>query len=181
MSILGIGPTEHPKEANNVGGIDNMKGIVISESENGFTFLSDIFKSIGNVQRDYNWLISDFECYPCSKEYSDFLSGNWCWMTGTELTEMVSYYDFQWIWGVFSGFPKNVTKHEVLQYNLPIANGNQRIWKNPISIQHPLAVIEMIAWDSSAAVFISKNDNLVAKLSATHLPTEDLEQYNATI
>ena len=156
-----------------------MTGIVIKDSINGFTFLSDIFKSIDNAQKDYNWLISDFECYPCSEKYSKLLSGNWCWMSGSDFTKMVAFHDFQWIWGVFSGFPKIVTEQEILQYDLPTADGNLEIWKNPIKIQHPLAVIEMVAWDSSATVFISKYDSLVSKLSTAHLSTEDLEQYNS--
>ncbi len=99
-------------------------------------------------------------------------------MTGEELTEMIEDENFQWIWGVLSAFPKDVTKDMVLEYKLPIADGNDKIWKNPISIQHPLSVIEIIAWDSSMTTFISRYDDIVKKLAVSNSLAEDLEEYN---
>lgn len=103
----------------------------------------------------------------------------YCWMTGVELTEMIEE-DFQWIWGVLSAFPKDISKEKVLEYRLPEADGNGEIWQNPVSIQHPLAEIEIIAWDSSATVFISKEDSIVDLLRKNNEFSEDLEEYNAS-
>lgn len=61
---------------------------------------------------------------------------------------------------------------------LPYADGNREIWQNPVSIQHPLAEIEIIAWDSSGTVFISKEDSIVDLLRENNEFAEDLEEYN---
>ena len=155
-----------------------MKGIVIDKGEKYFTYLGSIFSSIENIQKDYNWLITGHECYPQNAEYAEKVSGEWCWMTGEELTGMVDGENFQWIWGVLSAFPKDITKDMVLEYKLPKADGNEKIWQNPISLQHPLSVMEIIAWDSSMTIFISRNNDIVEKLVARNPLAEDLEEYN---
>lgn len=155
-----------------------MKGVIIDKGENYFTFLRSIFESIENIQKDYNWLITGHECYPQNAKYVDRLSEKWCWMTGEALTEMIEDENFQWIWGVFSAFSKDITKEEVLKYKLPKADGNDEIWQNPISMQHPLSVMEIIAWDSSMTIFISSCDNIVEKLVINNSLAEDLEEYN---
>ena len=154
-----------------------MKGIVIDEGEKYFTYLKSIFGAIDNIQKDYNWLISGHECYPQDVNYAEKLSAKWCWMTGTELTEMIENEDFQWIWGVFSAFSKDVTKEEVLKYKLPNADGNDRIWQNPISMQHPLSLMEIIAWDSSMTIFISRSDDIIERMVKSNLLMKDLEDY----
>ena len=122
-----------------------MKGIVVEEGEKYFTFFKKIFEAINNIQRDYNWLMTDYECYPQNERYAEILNGEYCWMTGDEFTEMVEITDFQWIWGAFSAFPKSVPLEHVLQYELPKAYECEKIWQLPVSIQHPLAEIEIIA------------------------------------
>ena len=156
---------------------EHVKGIVIDEGEKYFTYLKSIFGAIDNIQKDYNWLISGHECYPQDVNYAEKLSAKWCWMTGTELTEMIENEDFQWIWGVFSAFSKDVTKEEVLKYKLPNADGNDRIWQNPISMQHPLSIMEIIAWDSSMTIFISKSDDIIERMVKSNLLMKDLEEY----
>ena len=99
-------------------------------------------------------------------------------MTGDELTDICKNEDFQWIWGVFSGFHKSVDKEDVLKDKLPQADGYTGFWKNPISIQHPLAEIEIVAWDSSLTIIISKNDNIIEKFMKRNILAEDLEEYN---
>lgn len=155
-----------------------MKGVVINKGERYFTHLGSIFNSIENIQKDYNWLITGHECYPQNAEYVEKLSKEWCWLTGEELTEMIEDENFQWIWGVFSAFPKDVTKDMILEYKLPKADGNNKIWKNPISIQHPLSVMEIIAWDSLMTIFISRCNDIVEKLIVSNPLAEDLEEYN---
>ncbi len=155
-----------------------MKGALINKGEAGYTYLGGLFKLIDNIQIDYNWLISDYVCYPQNMECSKKLSGEWCWMTGEELTRMIEIEDFQWIWGVLSAFPKDVTKDAALTYNLPQADGNNRIFQNPVSIQHPLAAMEIIAWDSSMTIIVSRNDSVAEKILASNPLAEDLEHYN---
>lgn len=155
-----------------------MKGVILEKGERSFTFLREIFLFIHNVQRDYNWLITACECYPENRTYAEMLSKEYCWISGKKLTEMVNEENFQWIWGVLSAFPKDVSVDEVLKYQLPKADGYDGFWKNPISIQHPLAEIEIVAWDSSLMLLISKNDTIVEEFKRNERLSQDLEVYN---
>lgn len=155
-----------------------MQGVIIDKGKKYFTYLKELFVSIGNIQKEYNWLITGHECYPPNLDYDKKLSGEYCWITGDELTNMAENEDFQWIWGVFSAFPKNISQQEVLKSKLPYADGNTGLWQNPVSIQHPLAEIEIVAWDSSMSVVISKNDDIIEKLKESRPWAEDLEKYN---
>mgnify|MGYP001854923474 FL=1 len=86
-----------------------MKGAILEKSENGFTFLKNIFLFIRNAQIEYNWLITACECYPENRSYAEMLSKEYCWISGKQLTEMVNEENFQWIWGVLSAFPPNIS------------------------------------------------------------------------
>lgn len=61
-----------------------------------------MFDAIGNEQNEYNWLITDYECYPQTQSIDDKLSHEYCWLSGNELTNIVESEDFQWIWAVLS-------------------------------------------------------------------------------
>ena len=41
-----------------------MKGTILEKGEKYYTYLREIFSAINNVQKDYNRLITDCECYP---------------------------------------------------------------------------------------------------------------------
>ena len=155
-----------------------MKGVIIQQGEEHFTYLKNLFHLIDNVPKRYNWLITAHECYPQNPVYAKRLSADYCFMTGEDLTEMIENEDFQWIWGVFSAFPKDISKNEILKHELPWADGNEQIWKNPVTLQHPLSEIEIIAWDSTLTVLISKSDEVVEILRKNNRFAEDLEEYN---
>lgn len=155
-----------------------MKGLVIKNGEKYYTFLKKLFISINDIQTNYNWLITGHECYPQNDKYTKMLSAKYCWMTGDELTKMIEDEDFQWIWGMFLAFPKDISQQSVLKYGLPKANGYEGIWKNPITILHPYAEIEIVAWDSSMTIFISKKDEIVELLQRNNTFALDLQEYN---
>lgn len=86
--------------------------------------------------------------------------------------------DFQWIWGVLSGFDKNIDIKEVLNYSLPYADSYEGFWKKPLSLQHPLASLEIVAWDSSSTSIISKDRKIINDFRLKFPLSEDLETYN---
>ena len=65
---------------------------------------------------------------------------------------------------MISIFHKDVTLEEVLRYNYPYADGYRGFWENPIKVQHPLAISEIVAWDGSLTLLISKNNEFVNTL-----------------
>ena len=156
-------------------------GAILEKGESWYTYMGKIFRAIGDAQKNYNWLISDADCFPMTPEFSDLLARESCWLTGEALTAMVEREDFQWIWGVLSGFPKEVSLEQVLEHPLPYADGYAGFWKNPLTLQHPLAEVELVPWDSSATLVLSTRKELVEDYRRFSPLSEDLAQYNAQL
>ena len=95
------------------------------------------------------------------------------------MSSIVAKEDFQWIWAVLSRFEKDIPLSEVLKYLLPYADGYSGFWKNPVSIQNPLASVEIVPWDSSLTLVISKHKEIVNDYMAAFQYSKDLVQYNA--
>jgi len=121
-------------------------------------------------------------CEACPKKIGHDIrihqSGEYAWISGEELTNIIKKDDFQWIWAVLSGFEKHIHLEDVKKYDIPYADGYRGFWNENISIQHPLATIELVAWDSSCTLFISKEDALVDKFRSAFPLSVDLELHN---
>ena len=152
-------------------------GAVNAKGEKYYTYLKKLFDAIGNKQQDFNWLITDCVCYPDNPKTDAMLSKNYCWITGDELTKLVRQEDFQWIWAVLSGFDKTVPLEEVLKYDLPRAEDYNGFWNRPISIQHPLARIEIVPWDSTMTMIFSDDKSIIDRFRAAYPSCEDFEAY----
>ena len=100
------------------------------------------------------------------------------WVQGERLDEIVHQQSFPWYWGVLSGFKREIPLQEVLSYGLPYADGYDGFWKNPVSIQHPLAELEIVAWDSTLTLLISRDEAIVQVFRNAYPLSEDLETYN---
>ncbi len=155
-----------------------MKGLILNKGENEYSYLKNVFCEINEISEKYNWLISYPECYPQSKELQEKMKKDYIWMSGLEVKHMLYLDDFQWIWGVFSGFSPNILLEDILKYQLPYADGYTGFWRNPITLQHPLADIELVAWDSSCTLFVSRDETIIKKISTIYPQAEDLETYN---
>ena len=155
-----------------------MKSVILEKGEKYYTYMMKVFQSIENRQMDYNWLITNCECYPQNEKINELFSQEYIWITGEQLTEIISKEDFQFIWGVFSGFTKEFTLEDVLKYDFPFADGYEGFWTDNVGIQHPLADIEIVAWDSSLTLFISKNEYLVQKFMEFFPFAKDLSVQN---
>ena len=88
--------------------------------------------------------------------------------------------NFQRIWAVFSGFEKMYSKDDVIEYKLPFADGYDGFWHDNFSIQHPLASVELVAWDSSCTLLISRNESIVNDFKKAFPLSEDLREYNTS-
>ncbi|GAB6169560.1 hypothetical protein JCM1393_20200 [Clostridium carnis] len=155
-----------------------MKGAILNKGEKYHTYLSKIFKAIDNEQIKYNWLITDYICYPKDNNIKDIFSKEYLWITGEELTEIINKEDFQFIWGILSGFSKDISIEEILKYKLPYADENCDLWNKEVKTQHPHANIEIVAWDSTLTLFISKEEKLVQRFRENFPLSEDLLEVN---
>ena len=151
-------------------------GAINEKGEEYYTDMSRVFESIKNRQRDYNWLITDCECI-CDTEISKTIEQQYCWISGEDLTDLVMKNRIQWVWAVLSAFDKSVTLPEVLKYDLPRADGYPGFWKKPLSVQHPLAQIEIAAFDSSCTLLFCKEKEVVDSFLKYFPQSEPLEDY----
>ncbi len=154
-------------------------GAINKKGEKYYTHLKKVFDAIGNKQKDYNWLITDCECCPNDSTLRELFDKEYCFISGEELTDIVSKEDFQWIWAVLSGFDKKVSIEQILKHELPYANGYTGFWNNPLSLQHPLSCIEIVPWDSSLVLLLSEDKEVVEKFIKSFPHSEKLEDYNS--
>lgn len=141
-------------------------GAILAKGEVGYTDLDKVLAALGNIQENYNWLLTDCECNVDIPELEDEL----CWMSGSELTALQrKYHNPQWIWAVLSAFEKSVTKEQVLEYPLPAARDNR--------VQHPLATFEIVPIDSSYVVVFSREKEIVDRFRAYFPLSEELEAW----
>ena len=155
-----------------------MEGVILNELSSGyFTNMKSVFNDMGNIQKEYNWLITDFECnhYPSNDIQSN---DEYIFMEGNLLSEILDKYDIQFIWGVFSGFKKNITLENILKEPLPFADGNRELWNAQVKIQHYLADIEIISWDSSLLLLKTKQKQLLDNFIKHNPKSKDLREYN---
>lgn len=152
-------------------------GAINEKTHNMSKDLEMLFESIGNKQKEYNWLITECVSYPHNDEIARLLDSEYCWLTGEQLTELVKKENFQWIWAVISGFKKNVELQDVLKYDLPFANGYGGFWKKPLTIQHPLAHIEIVPWDGYLTLLFSDDKMIVEEYLQNIKNTIKLEEY----
>lgn len=170
-------------------------GIIDKKSKAYYTYLADVFDVLDDERSEFNWLITDTEIIAKTKEL-DMLNTNTRWenidgkpvpvpapefnfLSGEELTNIIRNDDSQWIWGVLSGFKKEISLDEILGYPLPVAESSS-FWKNPPSIQHPLASVEIVPFDSSFVLFFSKSKEIADRFKTAFLKCQDLSEYNAS-
>ena len=152
-------------------------GAVDAKEEKYYTYLRKLFDSIDNRQKEYNWLITDCTCYPKNPQTDAMLRNDYCWFSGEDLTELVEQEDFQWIWAVLTAFDKSVELSDVLDYDLPFAEDYEGFWSKPISMQHPLAKIEIVPWDSSMTMIFSDDKSIIDSFRESYPQSQDFEEY----
>ncbi len=151
-----------------------------------FLELKKILKSFDGLEKKYNWLLTDLDWYcpeDCIHYFADdriFNSNsdrlNTYWITGENLTKLANVQNVYFIWGVFSAF----YKEEIIDLDTikPYADGNPNFWvKNP-KIQHPKAVVELVLWDSSSILLLSKDDEITNTFRNSFKGWQDLNNYN---
>lgn len=143
------------------------------------TDLRMVFDAFEGKQKEFNWLLTDLELNYEPEEILYNNSRTAAWITGEELTRIVYQYEIQFIWGVLSGFKKDIT---IDLDNLdvePFADGNRGFWIAAPQIQHPLATVELVCWDSTLTLLLSKDEDLTDKFRRYFVGAEDLDQHNA--
>lgn len=129
-----------------------MKRYISKRDDKCYTNMLKIINAIGGRNLDYNWLITEIETNTVDYFYDQYII-----LSNNELLDKLESNEIQWIWGNFSGIPTKYSKKEILNSKLP---GLDNIDKKIITIQHPLAEIEIIAYDSTFVQIITKDENI---------------------
>lgn len=152
-------------------------GAILDKGQQHFTNMHIIMHGLGDVGPHHNWLITDWTCYAYPPEMREDDE----WKTGAELMQMLDGLSgVQWVWSVFSGFKPHVTREQALQYPSPYANGNPGFWTNPLTLQHPLASVEIVAFDSAFVLILSKEKKIYDVFRAAFPQSKDLFEMNAS-
>lgn len=152
-------------------------GAILDNGQQHFSNMYAIMHGLGDVGLHHNWLITDWTCYAYPPEMREDVE----WKTGAELMEMLNHLPgVQWVWGVFSGFEPHVTREQALQYPMPYADGNPSFWTNPLTLQHPLASVEIVAFDSAFVLILSKEKKIYDVFRAAFPQSKDLIEMNAS-
>ena len=153
-------------------------GLIDRRSHKYYTYMRAVFDGVCNAQNRYNWLITDCVCYPKSKEIEKQFDQEYCWLSGEELTAIIEKEDFQWIWAMLCGFEKGIPLEKILEYPLPSAQEYNGYYNNPVSVQHPLATVEIIPSDSAWMIMVTQDKELVERYQKKFPQAEDLSLYN---
>ena len=155
-------------------------GAIDEDPKRDYTHLAELFSAFEGLQNAYNWLITDCDIIAHSERLNAFNDGKYHFLSGEALSEIIRSDDSQWVWGVLSGFDRQISLKEVLTYPLPYADGYPGFWYNPLTLQHPLACVEIVPWDSSLVLILSKEKEFVERFRAVYPACQDLREYNET-
>ncbi|NEW06854.1 hypothetical protein GK047_12645 [Paenibacillus sp. SYP-B3998] len=161
------------------------------------TDMRRVFNVFDGKQKDYNWLITDLVYYvgarrsaanellPDDLEFedsenypTDLLDKYIILIDGEELTKIIYGNDIQFVWGVFSGIPKNIEIDTDELEVMPYADGNPKFWIADPTIQHPMADIEVVCWDSTLTLLFSKDEVIGKNFQEYFKDSIDLKDYN---
>lgn len=127
-----------------------------------YTDLRQILEAIEDELDDYNFLVTDFQTNFLEDKPEEFLlEKDYLFIKGRELYRIVKNYDIQWIWGVFTAIYKDLEEDHISR-NFPKSN-SEAYWKGDLAIEYPEGVFQIIAWDSSASLFVSDEDSISEK------------------
>jgi hypothetical protein len=162
--------------AMNLGG-DCMNTILFAPSEKMpfHTCLGPIFEAFEGQQKEFNWLIMEFECNHLPTA-ADWHNEQKIWITGEELTKIIDDDDIQFIWGEIFGFGKEIDFDTAMKNFRPRSKRRDPInSKNP-QIQNSLATFQIICFDGGFTVLLSKDDNLSKLFRSYFKESMDLKE-----
>ena len=124
---------------------------VVLEDPKAVPYFTDMKATLQAAEIDplnFEWYLSDLE----TNFTIDALPIRAGWMTGEEMQRALSKENLQFVWAVFSAFPRGM-RFEV--NDEPCADGNPRYWSDAnLKPQLPGANFEVVSWDSSATLLV---------------------------
>ncbi|EKZ0264299.1 hypothetical protein RDB14_001802 [Listeria monocytogenes] len=158
-----------------------MKSLIIHKMHSSyFTNMSEVFNLLPEGELNCMWLVSSYECNIYPSEQIPF-DKDYVWLKGTKLKEILNQKEIMFIWGNFTSYSSDTELKDVLKYLIPFADGNKDLWEKNVQLSNPLSNTELISWDSSIFLALSKNTSIIELLKANYPDSEDLSMYNSDI
>lgn len=136
-----------------------------------------IFDALEGRQREFNWLITAHDCFCCPSGKRIF-NDEIVWLTGDELTDIITHNSIQFVWGILSAFDKSI---DIDIDNLsvePTFEGEWPYGRENVNPQHPMAIAEILCVDSSYTIFLSKDEDLSDRFLKYYSDAQDLHQWH---
>jgi len=154
-----------------------------------YTDLGLVFEALGGRQNEYNWLLTDTDYaildggeLPAGLGFHSgpqtFEIPGEVWLSGQRLGEIIIGRRIQFTRCVLSGFQRDVGIDPTNLKVRPFADGNPGFWQPDGAIQHPRAVVEIVCWDSTLTLLLSKDDDLTRRFREFFPEALDLDVYN---
>jgi hypothetical protein len=136
-----------------------------------------IFDTLEGRQREFNWLITEHECY-CWPSDKDIFNEGIVLLSGDELTDIVTHNNIQFVWGILSAFDKSTVIDIDNLSVIPTFDGEWKYGGKDVNTQHPLAIAEIVCVDSSYTILLSKDDDLSNRFLRHYSDAQDLHQWH---
>ena len=141
--------------------------------------LKSVLDVVGDSVKDYNWMLSSYALYPKPiKELSEYGDGRYTWLDGDELIGIVNTHDVCFDWCVATAYNKTIALKDILEYPIPYADGYRGFWTPNITMQNPLADMEIVFWHYTDLLVFSKQEKIVSKFNAKYPQSFELSEYN---
>lgn len=141
------------------------------------SYFKDILAALPELP-PHNWLITDLDCLDyCGWDGCEKWAKRELFLTDEEFRRDVNLRDMQLVWGVFSAIPAEYSKEDIYQYPLPESE-TPRYMSNSIVPQHPLAFLELYAFDASFTFVSSFNASMLEPLYRLPYEVQDEEAHN---
>lgn len=134
-----------------------------------------IFDALEGRQREFNWLITEHECYRWPSG-EDVFNERIVFLSGDELTDIVTHNNIQFVWGILSAFDKSTDIDTNNLSVIPTFDGEWKYGGEDVRTQHPLAVAEIVCVDSSYTIFLSRDEDLSNRFLKHFSDAQDLHQ-----
>lgn len=155
-----------------------MQGLILNE-DGYVTYPYDVFRPIKEYVVSLNWRITNVECGGDGSSYAfPFEQTNDYFIDGESLFNMLNDHPrMQWWWGALSGFNKDIPWDEIRKN--PIIDISMKLpyLENEVHHLEPLAVFEVIAFDSSETYVLADDPAIVNRLCEAFPNAENLEKY----
>ncbi len=143
-----------------------MKGFILNEG--GFvTYPFEVFKHIEEYVKSLRWKINPHEhnghfnhnIVPFDDSNNQFIDGETLYLM------LEQYSDVQWIWGVLSGFPNEVSWEEIIENSKEYDITEEHPFLNCVlKYIENKAVFELIAMDSSRTIILIDDEKVQDEL-----------------